>query len=48
MTFFREQRELIIESYTALRDLRLLFANHPKGGSVEISEAVRDGKIWIY
>lgn len=34
--FFHRQRELIISAYTAIRTLRLIFANHPKVISAKI------------
>jgi hypothetical protein len=44
--YFRQQRELIIEGYKAIRTLRLLFANSRGCEKVPISEPVRLGEIW--
>ena len=46
--YFREQRELIIEVYRSVRDIRLLFANHPKvrKSKIEIPEWLDKGQIW--
>jgi hypothetical protein len=40
----RTQRELMIRAYTAIRTLRLVLQNHPKAGSVEMSDALATGK----
>jgi hypothetical protein len=40
----RSQRELMIRAYTAIRTLRLVLQNHPKAGSVEMSDALATGK----
>lgn len=46
--YFKEQRSLVIDSYNAVRLIRLIFANHPavRRNPPEISEHVREGKIW--
>ncbi len=44
--YIRKQRELMIESYSALRRIRLIFANHPHARSVEVPEDLFEGKIW--
>ena len=46
--YFKEQRSLVMDSYNAIRLIRLIMANHPavKRNPPEISEHVRDGKIW--
>lgn len=46
--YFREQRSLVMDSYNAVRVIRLILANHPavRRNPPEISEYVRDGKIW--
>jgi hypothetical protein len=43
------QRELMDRAYTAIRTLRLILQNHPRAGSVEMSEALAMGKgIRVY
>lgn len=46
--YFKEQRELIIEAYSAIRILRLLLENHPavKAANIEVPAWLRDGRIW--
>ncbi len=46
--YFREQRLLVMDSYNAVRTIRLALANHPsvRHNPPEISDHVRDGKIW--
>jgi hypothetical protein len=46
--YFKEQRSLVMDSYNAVRLIRLILANHPavKRNPPEISEHVKDGKIW--
>ena len=46
--YFKEQRELIIGAYSAIKILRLLLENHPKveAANIEIPAYLRDGKIW--
>jgi len=46
--YFRRQRELIIEAYSAIRTLRLIFANHPKTKNYEIPEWLYKGEIWTF
>jgi len=46
--FFREQRDLLVEAYTAIRTLRLIFANDPRTASVKVDQALYEGKIWSY
>lgn len=36
--YFKKQRELMIEAYSAIRTLRLIFANHPKTKSYKVPE----------
>lgn len=45
--YFKEQRELIIEAYSALRILRLLLANHPmvESADIEIPTWLLEGRI---
>ena len=46
--YFKDQRQLVIEAYGAVRTLRLILANHPNviGDPPEIGEYLYDGKIW--
>jgi hypothetical protein len=48
--YFKEQRELIIRAYEAVRTLRLLLANHPlvKRANIAIPEWLLEGEIWTY
>jgi len=46
--YFKEQRELMIESYSAIRILRLLLANDPavESADINIPSWLREGRIW--
>jgi hypothetical protein len=46
--YFKDQRELILSAYKAIRTIRLIFTNHPKvkAANIEISDQLREGKIW--
>ena len=46
--YFKEQREIIIEGYTAIRMIRLLFSNHPKvkASNINVPDWLYEGKIW--
>lgn len=46
--YFKEQREIIKSAYSAVRTLRLMFANHPKvrDAAIEIPDWLKNGKIW--
>jgi len=46
--YFKEQREIILNAYQAIRLIRLLFANHPKvrAAQIEIPDWLYEGKIW--
>ena len=46
--YFKQQRQLMIDAYDALRTLRLVLANHPKvrRNPPEILEHLAEGKIW--
>lgn len=46
--YFKQQRELIKDSYKAIRTIRLIFANFPgvKENPPEISRLLFEGKIW--
>lgn len=46
--FFKQQREILLEAYTAIRTLRQIFANDPRAASVKVEEALYKGKIWSY
>jgi hypothetical protein len=48
--YFKEQRDLIIRAYEAVRTIRLMFENHPKvaKAAIEIPEWLRDALIWTY
>ena len=41
-----QQRVLMEEAYTAVRRLRLVFANHPLAKGVEVDEDLFKGNIW--
>lgn len=46
--YFKQQRQLIIDAYDALRTLRLVLANHPRVRRTppEIQENLAKGEIW--
>lgn len=46
--YFKKQRELMIEAYTSIRTLRLIFANHPKTKSYKVPEWLMKGEICSY
>lgn len=47
--YWKEQDDFMIEIYTAVRNIRLLFANHPNCKSIEIPDYLFDGEhIRIY
>jgi hypothetical protein len=48
--YFKDQRELIVRAYDAVKTLRLLFAQHPSvvRADIEIPKWLAEGKIWIY
>jgi hypothetical protein len=48
--YFKQQRELIMQAYEALRTLRLILANHPqvKKADIRISKVLQQGDIWTY
>jgi hypothetical protein len=48
MKYFKEQRELFIEAYTAMRFLRLILQNHPKADRKKIPNWLYEGKIGTY
>ncbi len=45
---FKEQRDLMMRAYEAVRTMRLILTNHPQARPVrdEMNEQVRDGNIW--
>jgi len=43
-TLWKKQNEFMIEVYTAVRNIRLLLANHPKCKDVEIPDYLYDGQ----
>ncbi|MBZ0272402.1 AAA family ATPase [bacterium] len=47
---FKDQRQLLLDSYIAIRTIRLLFANHSavKSAKIPISTELRDGQIRTY
>jgi hypothetical protein len=44
--YFSEQRTLVVDAYKGLRNLRLLFSNHPATASVEITDWLVKPDIW--
>lgn len=46
--YFKDQRQLMIEAYQALRTLRLIFANHPEAKECSVPTWLKTGKIWTY
>jgi len=46
--YFKDQRQLIIRAYTAVRTLRMLLENHPavRASDVKVPDWLREGKIW--
>jgi hypothetical protein len=46
--YFTDQRLLLDEAYGAIRDIRLIFANHPavKVANIDIPQVLYEGKIW--
>jgi len=46
--YFKKQRELMIEAYSAIRTLRLIFANHPKTRAYKVPEWLFKGEIWSF
>ncbi len=46
--YFKEQRKLIIEAYSAVKTLRLMLANHPDvdSANIKIPDWLKEGKIW--
>lgn len=46
--YFSQQRELIINAYSGVRTLRLLFANHPRVKGHEVPAWLYKGEIYTY
>lgn len=46
--YLKEQRRLMIEAYSAIRTLRLIFANHPKTKTYVVPEWLFKGEIWTF
>jgi hypothetical protein len=46
--YFKKQRELMIEVYSAIRTLRLILTNHPKTKSYKVPEWLFKGEIWTF
>jgi hypothetical protein len=45
---FREQRELAMKAYNAVRTIRLMLANHPATRGYQIPEDLYKGEIWTF
>lgn len=41
---YKKQNDLVIETYRAIREIRLLFSNHPKANKIEIQEWLVTGE----
>jgi hypothetical protein len=46
--YFQQQRELMIRVYEAVNILRRILASHPRAAGYEVSENLREGKIWTF
>lgn len=46
--YFRQQRELMLRAYDAVRTIRLMFANHPAAKKVEVPDWLFKGLIWDF
>jgi hypothetical protein len=46
--YFKQQREIIMQAYSAVRTIRLMFSNHRrvKVAKIEIPDWLQEGKIW--
>jgi hypothetical protein len=44
-SYFKEQRALMVEAYTAVRAMRLILGNHPKAKSHRVPDWLYEGKI---
>ncbi len=45
---FKEQRELMMRAYEAVRMVRLLFANHPAAKTCPVPKELFNGDIWPF
>ena len=45
-----DQRQLIIEVFDGIRNLRMMLENHPKvrAADIEVSKWLREGLVWHY
>lgn len=48
MKYFKEQRELLIRAYQAIRFLRLILQNHPKADRSKVPDWLYKGDIWTF
>lgn len=48
-TYIVQQRSVMVKAYEAIRNLRLIFSNHPsvRAENLSINEYLQDGKIWV-
>lgn len=48
--YFHDQRQLVLDAYSAIRLLRLVLANHPhvSRADIEIEEHLKQGLIWSF
>lgn len=48
--YFHDQRQLVLDAYSAIRLLRLVLANHPhvRRADIEIEEHLKQGLIWSF
>lgn len=48
LKYFKEQRQVVIAAYDAVRTIRLIFANHPsvRSNPPAVGEHLHQGKIW--
>jgi hypothetical protein len=46
--YFKKQRKLMIEAYSAVRTLRLILANHPRTKTYNVPEWLFKGEIWTF
>lgn len=46
--YFQKQKDLVENTYNAIRTLRLILINHPKAKYHKVPDYLQKGKIWIY
>jgi hypothetical protein len=46
--FVHEQRELMEETFNAMRSLRQILQSHPAASGYQVEGWLRDGRIWTY